>query len=158
MPNRRQIGARAERAWAKYLSEWLDPYGKPIEARRGQQYQGGPGSPDVVTSLPEIHFEVCRDHDCRIGTQYLERKLQQAERDCGGKLPVVIWKAAREPWRASVRVEVTGYSHRSWTPLVGTPNSEGWQQRPNAPATMLADDFLRLLGCRREESTDPASP
>ena len=31
-----------------------------FEARRGQQFRGSPGSPDVIHSIPNIHIEVKR--------------------------------------------------------------------------------------------------
>lgn len=49
----RDKGKRGEREWAKFLRD------HGIEARRGVQHKGGPGSPDVESSLP-FHFEVKR--------------------------------------------------------------------------------------------------
>ncbi len=50
--NSRDKGQRGELEVAALLRE----YG--FEGRRGQQYQGGPGSPDVVHSISNVHIEV----------------------------------------------------------------------------------------------------
>lgn len=94
MTNSRAKGARGEREWAKVLTRMGFP------ARRGQQFAGGPDSPDVVCeSLKHILFE------CKVGSrQYinfgatLDKAFEQARADCGTKRPVVVWRNARGPW------------------------------------------------------------
>lgn len=49
--NSRSKGKRGELEWRDFLRE------RGVEAERGQQRAGGPGSPDVRSDLP-IHFEV----------------------------------------------------------------------------------------------------
>ena len=46
----KQKGARGEREFAEFLRD------RGIEAGRGQQFSGGESSPDVVHSIPGIHF------------------------------------------------------------------------------------------------------
>jgi len=68
----RNKGASGERELARELSRLLG-----IEARRGCQFHGGPGSPDVVADIPDVHIEckrterslvrACRDHSWTFG-------------------------------------------------------------------------------------------
>ena len=53
-------GKRGERE----VAELLRSHG--FEARRGQQYRGGPGSPDVIHSVPGLHIEVKRAETLRL--------------------------------------------------------------------------------------------
>ena len=67
-----------------------------FEARRGQQYSGGPGSPDVVHSIPNVHLEVKRTEALS-----LYPALQQARDDAGdGEVPVVFHRRSRHEWVA----------------------------------------------------------
>jgi hypothetical protein len=94
----RQKGARGERsaaqAWAEALG--LDP----AACRRGQQFAGGTDSPDVVQPLRDIHLEVKR---VEAGNPY--RWLEQAVRDAGGKIPLVLHRRNRKDWIAIVRLD-----------------------------------------------------
>ena len=85
--NSRQKGANGERMWARYL------VAHGIKAHRGVQYQGGVDSPDVVSELTNVHFEVKNTEQFR-----LHLALKQAKKDAGNKLPVVAHKKNREPW------------------------------------------------------------
>jgi Holliday junction resolvase len=59
--NSRDKGKRGEREWAEYLTQMGFP------ARRGQQFKGGPDSPDVICdSLPRWHWEVKRTERLQI--------------------------------------------------------------------------------------------
>lgn len=71
-----------------------------VEARRGQQHQGGPDSPDIVTSIPGVHFEVSRAESLR-----LWEKVEQAVGDAGDNVPVVLHRGNRRPWLAIVRLD-----------------------------------------------------
>jgi Holliday junction resolvase len=83
----REKGKRGEREFAELLRE------HGYEARRGQQYAGGPDSPDVVVNLP-LHFEVKRTET------FSPSYLAQAERDAHpANQPVVAWKRNNAPWR-----------------------------------------------------------
>lgn len=84
----RQKGARGEREAA---AAWSTVMG--VQARRGQQFAGGTDSPDVVSDLKDIHLEVKR---VEAGNPYWW--VEQAERDCGGKIPVVLHKRNRKDW------------------------------------------------------------
>ena len=86
--NSRAKGCRGEREWRDQLRE------VGFEARRGQQYAGGAGSPDVICpSLPSIHWEVKRT---QAGNPY--SWLVQAAGDAGSKIPVIAHKRNGRPW------------------------------------------------------------
>jgi len=72
-----------------------------IEARRGVQYHGGQGSPDVVADLPEVHIEVKRTE--RLS---LYPALKQASADAGAdKVPIVCHRANHQDWVVIVRLD-----------------------------------------------------
>ena len=107
--NQRQKGAAAEREVAKLLNgKWLTADGTPVTARRGQQFSGGPDSPDVVHNIPHVHLEVTRSYKVRPGTEAMTAKLAQAERDCpGGYLSYVVWRPDGDrSWRVTFRAIV----------------------------------------------------
>lgn len=85
--NSRNKGAAGERE----LAEVLRTYG--VSARRGQQFAGGPGSPDVVTSLNGVHLECKR---VEAGNPYVW--LAQAQRDAGDNIPVVAHRRNKKQW------------------------------------------------------------
>lgn len=86
----RAKGARGEREFRDLLRE------HGFEARRGQQFAGGPDSPDVVTDLP-CHVEVKRTET------FSPSYLLQAERDAHPALqPAVFWKRNNWKWCAFV--------------------------------------------------------
>ena len=82
----REKGKRGERAVAALFRE----YG--FDAHRGQQYHGGPDSPDVV-GVPGLHIEVKRTERLN-----LYDALAQAKRDAGEDLPVVIHRKNDSEW------------------------------------------------------------
>ena len=57
----RDKGASGERELARELTRLLG-----VEARRGCQYHGGPGSPDVATDIPDVHIECKRTERLRL--------------------------------------------------------------------------------------------
>lgn len=89
--NSRNKGACGEREFAELLK--FHGY----EARRGQQFHGGPGSPDVVCeALGDFHFEVKR---VQAGNPYVW--MRQAIGDAGtDKVPVVMHRRNHEDWLA----------------------------------------------------------
>jgi Holliday junction resolvase len=91
----RDKGARGERDAAK---AWAEATG--ATCRRGQQFSGSPDSPDVVTSQPDIHLEVKR---VERGNPY--DWVEQAVRDGGPKVPVVLHRRNNKPWLVIVRLE-----------------------------------------------------
>jgi len=88
-------GKTGERELANELTRVLG-----VEARRGVQFQGGPGSPDVVADLPGIHIECKRTERFR-----LYEALEQAIEDAGGNIPVVFHRQNRRPWVAVIRLD-----------------------------------------------------
>lgn len=81
-------GKTGEREVAALLKE------HGFEARRGQQFSGGDGSPDVVHDIPGVHIEVKRNE--RLD---LWGALAQATADAGpDKTPVVFHRPNRREW------------------------------------------------------------
>lgn len=91
----KQKGKRGEREAAAELRRLFG-----AEARRGVQYSGGTGSPDVVHSIHGVHIEVKRAE-----TLNLSAALQQAIDDAGEQVPVVLHKKNNKPWLAIVRLD-----------------------------------------------------
>lgn len=90
--NSRAKGKRGELLARDYLRKL------GFEARRGQQYAGGPGSPDLVTNL-DCHIEVkCGSRNYVYFGRMLDNHCAQAERESGGKEWYVLWKNDRGPW------------------------------------------------------------
>ena len=88
MTNSNQKGKAGEREFANFLKS------HGIEARRGQQFSGGGDSPDVVHSLPGIHFEVKR-----VEKFSLWDSIEQAETDRPEDyIPVVAHRKNRRDW------------------------------------------------------------
>lgn len=97
MTNGKRKGKEAEQQFANKLKEHWG-----IEARRGQQYKGSPDSPDVVTSLPDVHFEV-KWYANGVSPWPV---LDQAEGDMeAGQIPVAGIKKNHGDWLLCLRVE-----------------------------------------------------
>jgi len=92
MTNSRRKGKDGELEASAALRTWLG-----CEARRGQQYSGGTDSPDVLTSIEGVHFEVKRCEKLQ-----LYKAVDQAITDADGKVPVVLHRANRRTWLAIV--------------------------------------------------------
>jgi Holliday junction resolvase len=89
-------GKRGERELAAQLARVLG-----VTARRGVQFQGSPDSPDVVTSIPDIHIECKRSERIR-----LYEALDQAVGDAGTeKIPLVCHRQNNQPWVVVVRLD-----------------------------------------------------
>ena len=89
-------GKRGERELAAELGRVLG-----VTARRGVQFQGSPDSPDVVTNIPNVHFECKRSERIR-----LYEALEQAVSDAGtSKVPVVCHRQNNKPWVVIVRLD-----------------------------------------------------
>lgn len=83
----REKGKSGEREVARILRD------AGYDARRGQQFHGGPGSPDVV-GIPGFHVEVKRTEAFR-----LYDAMQQSRDDSGkGEVPVVFHRRNRHGW------------------------------------------------------------
>jgi hypothetical protein len=91
----RNKGKRGEREAAAEIRRLLR-----TEARRGRQFCGSVESPDVVTDIENVHLEVKRAE-----TLQLYDALEQAIRDAGGQIPVVLYRANHRPWVAIVRLD-----------------------------------------------------
>jgi Holliday junction resolvase len=91
----RNKGKRGEREAAAEIARLFG-----VEARRGRQYAGTDDSPDIRTSLPQVHFEVKRAESLR-----LYAALAQAIADAGPNIPVVLHKQNHQPWVAIVRLD-----------------------------------------------------
>ena len=88
--NSKAKGAAGERELANYLSD------RGYGARRGQQFSGGKDSPDVVCdTLAGYHLE-CK----RVEAGNLYKWLDQAKRDAGGKVPLVVHRKNGKDWVA----------------------------------------------------------
>lgn len=116
MVNSRQKGARGERALAKKLREW------GFEARRGVQYSGRTGQPDVL-GLPYIHIE-CK-HVERLN---IHDAMDQSKRDAReNEVPVVMHKKNNTEWLVTMRLDDFIPIYREWMleqDLVGEGNGE----------------------------------
>ena len=89
-------GKRGERELAAELCRVLG-----VTARRGVQFQGSPDSPDVVTNIPNVHFECKRSERLR-----LYEALDQAVNDAGkDKIPVVCHRQNNKPWVVVIRLD-----------------------------------------------------
>lgn len=90
----RAKGCRGERDAA---AAWVQHVGG--QARRGQQFAGGTDSPDVVCSQENVHLEVKR---VERGNPY--QWMEQAVRDSGTKIPVVLHRRNHQDWLVIVRL------------------------------------------------------
>ena len=91
----RRKGKRGERELAAVLTA------EGFPAVRGQQYRGGPGSPDVCCeALPGIHWEAKRSEWLS-----LYDAIDQARRDAGDRLPIVAHRRNCCDWVAILRLE-----------------------------------------------------
>lgn len=92
--NSRAKGAQGERELARKLRE----YG--YEARRGQQFSGANGDPDVV-GLERIHIE-CK----RVERLNLEDAMAQSKRDArAGETPVVMHRKNHCEWLVTMTLD-----------------------------------------------------
>ena len=80
----REKGNRGEReAAAELAAVFTAATGRNVTGRRGVQYQGGQGSPDVVLDLP-IHVEAKRTERLSLWAA-----VDQAKADAGDHVPIV---------------------------------------------------------------------
>lgn len=119
--NSRAKGASGERE----VAAWLRSFG--VSARRGQQFSGGPDSPDVVHSLPNVHLEVKRTERLE-----LDAALSQAREEApAGSTPVVLHRKNRGRWVAILDAE-------DWLRLAkedASPTRVLWVDMPPCPGT-----------------------
>ena len=91
----RNKGKVGERELAHELTRVLG-----VSARRGVQFRGGSGSPDVIADIPDVHIECKRTERFR-----LYEALDQAVADAGANVPVVLHRQSRKPWVAFIRLD-----------------------------------------------------
>ena len=102
--NSRQKGARAERELAHKLTDL-----SAFSCRRGQQFSGANGDPDVV-GLPMIHIE-CK----AVERLQLRDAMTQSERDTRDEeIPVVMHKKNRQPWLVTLNLEDFMQMYNVW--------------------------------------------
>lgn len=96
MTNSRQKGKRGELEWAQELRRLGFRH-----ARRGQQFKGGPDSPDVVDGIPYTHCEVKRVEKLNIHTAVNKAVVTAGD----GDVPYVAHRRNQERWLVTVRAE-----------------------------------------------------
>lgn len=102
--NSRAKGKRGELEIANILKE----YG--YDTRRGVQYNGSDGSPDVV-GLPSIHIE-CK----RVEKLNLDKAMSQSIRDArDGETPVVMHRKDREDWLVTMQLVDWIELYKEWS-------------------------------------------
>lgn len=113
--NSKRKGCKGEREAALALADAFPG----TEARRGQQFAGGPDSPDVHW-IDGVHLEVKRSEQLRLWPA-----MEQAERDAGhDSVPVVLHRPSRRPWVAIVRLDDLPALVRRLGPVVDEPEWE----------------------------------
>lgn len=111
MVNSRSKGKRGELEWARMLRA-LGFDG----ARRGQQFKGGPDSPDVVDGIPGTHAEVKRTESFRLWDALHQAAAEANE----GDVPYVAHKRNRSQWVVIVNaVDLIEFAQR----ILGLPAS-----------------------------------
>ena len=77
-----------------------------LEARRGQQYSGANGDPDVVCpALDKYHLE-CKRREKRISASDMYEFLAQADRDRRtSQVPVIVHRIDREENLVTMRLD-----------------------------------------------------
>ena len=97
MINSKQKGSRKERELASLFRE------NGYNARRGQQFSGSPDSPDIVLDdAPNLPIHV----ECKSGKNiHFWKAFEQAQHDCGEKMPTVWFKRDRDCWRVSLKAD-----------------------------------------------------
>lgn len=94
MVNSRAKGARGERELAAILRA------QGFAARRGQQFSGANGDPDVV-GIPGVHIE-CK----RVESLNLRAAYDQAERDARpDEIPAVFHRKNGERWKVTLSLD-----------------------------------------------------
>jgi Holliday junction resolvase len=112
--NSRTKGKVGEREFAHVLSD------NGFPARRGQQFCGGPASPDVIcAALPWLHVEVKR-----VEALNLTDACAQAEGDCGGKPWIVAHRRNHAPWLITMHAETFFQFLRGALPPESTTNQQ----------------------------------
>ena len=88
-------GKRGEREAAAAIRRVLR-----TEAHRGRQFSGSDESPDIITDLVGVHFEVKRAETFRVYAA-----MDQAIADAGENIPVILHRMNNRPWVVVVRLD-----------------------------------------------------
>ena len=92
--NSREKGRRGEIELAHKLEEF------GYNARRGQQFSGANGDPDVI-GLPGVHIE-CK----RVEKLNIDKAMQQAQNDSRpSEMPCVFHRRNNRPWLVTMPLE-----------------------------------------------------
>ena len=113
MTNSRRKGAEGEREAAKKIRANSGPN---CHARRGQQFSGSPDSPDIADAMPGAHIE-CK----RLKQIAAMRFMEQAVRDAGDNVPLVVMREDRGPWCLMLRLDDLMEFARAYAGTYGTP-------------------------------------
>lgn len=100
----RDKGKRGELEVAALLKR----YG--FEARRGQQFKGGPGSPDVIHNIPGFHIEVKRTEAFGL---YAALEQANAEKQPHEKA-MVLHRRNDKPWVIVMEAEALLFMIAYW--------------------------------------------
>lgn len=112
--NSRVKGKVGEREFAALLRE------HGFDARRGQQFCGGPDSPDVVSeALAWLHVEVKRVQNLNLAVACV-----QASSDCGGKPWVVAHRRNHAPWLITMNAQIFFQFLRGQLPPAGSSSTD----------------------------------
>lgn len=100
MTNSNAKGKRGELELVKQLKEILPGKGW----RRSQQFCGytAEGEADIVGDIKDLHIECKR---VEAGTKTVYKWVEQAERDAGGDVSIVMHKANLQPWLVIVPLD-----------------------------------------------------
>lgn len=93
--NSRTKGKRGELELAAKLREMGF-----TRARRGQQFKGTADSPDIAGAVSGLHIECKRVEGVRIHDWF-----EQALRESGADLPVVMHRKNKTPWLVTLQLE-----------------------------------------------------
>lgn len=102
-PERVKQGRRSKRKGASGEREAAAELQKQFpkaDFHRGRQYHGGPGTPDVCSSIDGMHLEIKRTESLS-----LYKAMQQARDDAKTAVPVVMHRRSREKWLVVVELE-----------------------------------------------------
>ena len=90
--NSRNKGKTGELEFAKYLRNM------GFEARRGQQHKGGADSPDVITDMERVQWEVKRREAFNLPEAVKKLETETDFMD----IPVVAHRKNHKPWLATL--------------------------------------------------------
>jgi len=95
MINSKLKGKVGELEFVKFLKD------HGINARRGQQYKGTPDSPDIISDLENIHWEVKRTEHIQL-YKYMKKAIEDAS---DIQIPVIAYRKNNEDWVCILRAE-----------------------------------------------------